>query len=335
MSWAAPERLALLMLAPMVLLCGWLWWRRMNKALSAWAGRAQWPRLGIDASRVRLWTRLVLISLAVAASVLAIARPRWGESERTVERVGVDTVVILDSSTSMLVADVTPSRMAVAKTLLGRLTEHIEGHRVALLQMEGTVRALTPMTADLEAVRLAIESVQVGSLERPGTDLGLALERGADLFLPGEERHRGILLITDGEDHGDNLKTAERRLAEAGISVHVLAVGTDQGGPIPVAGAGRGVYKKDGQGQVVISKLGVDSLTNLSEITGGQFVVVDRAGASIEPVVDAILGLEARSLGQETITQKEERFQLPLLVSILALASAALIKPLRPVKEAM
>ncbi len=334
MTWGAPQRMILLLLVPLVMILGWLWWQRLRKALSAWAGKAQWARLGIDASSRRLWLRLALLGLAVAASVLAIARPRWGESEHTVERIGVDTVVILDSSSSMNVADVTPSRIAVAKTLLGRITERIEGHRVALLQMEGTVRALTPMTADLDAVRMAADSVRVGSLERPGTDLGLALERAADLFLPGEERHRGILLITDGEDHGDHLNAAQRRLAEVGISVHVLAVGTAQGGPIPVAGAGRGTYKQDGQGQVVISKLGTDSLETLSEITGGQFVSVDRAGESLDPIVDSILGLEARSLGQETIVQQEERFQIPLLISILALAAASMVKPLQPVREA-
>lgn len=334
MTWGAPEWLILLGLAPLSVVLGGLWWGRLTRAMGAWAARSQWPRLGVDASRRRLALRLILVAVAISATALALSRPRWGQSEHTVERVGVDTVVILDSSTSMSVTDVTPSRIEVARALLTRLTERLDGHRLALLQMEGTVRALTPMTADLGAVRLALDAVRVGSLERPGTDLGLALERGAELFLPGEERHRAILVVTDGEDHGERMAQAQRQLSEQGIAVHVLAVGTPEGGPVPVPGAGPGVFKQDGQGEVVISRLAAEQLRSLAQVTGGQFVIVKRGGRAIDPVVKAILSLEARSLGRETVVQQRERFQIPLLAAVFALITAPLVQPMRPVKEA-
>ncbi len=333
MNWAIPERLILLVLVPGLFIAGWWWWLRATRALSMWAGREQWRRLGIDAARRRLLVRLCLTGLAAAGLVLSLARPRWGETEQQVERMGIDTVVVLDSSASMNVADVTPSRLDVAKALLAKLTRELDGHRFAILQMEGTVRALTPMTADLEAARLAVETVRVASLERPGTDIGLALERAARLFLPGEERHRGILLITDGEDHGSNYEAARRNLIEQGIAVHVLAVGSATGGPVPIPGAGAGAYKQDNRGQVVVSKLEGELLQELAQSTAGVFVVVERAGQSIEPIVSAIRGLEARSFGKETILQQKERFQLPLVLSLLALAAAAFVHPLRSVEE--
>lgn len=330
MSWGAPERIALVALAPLVALAGWWWWRRATTALAGWASRAQWPRLGVDASAGRLAVRLLLLVVAVSTMVVAVAQPRWGRSEHTVERVGVDAVVILDSSASMSVADVKPSRLEVGRALLDRITRRLEGNRVAVLQMEGTVRALTPMTADMEGARLTLDTVRVNSLERPGTDLGVALERAADVFLPDEERHRAVLVVTDGEDHGQRLEKAQQRLLEQGVHIHVLAIGTPEGGPIPVPGAGSGVYKQDGEGQVIVSRTAVDRLRQLAESTGGAFVAVERAGADIEPIVDAILGLEARALGEETVVQQRERFQIPLFTAVLALAAMPLVQPLRP-----
>ena len=334
MSWGAPESLVLLAAAPIAVLLGWWWWQRATRALAAWAARSQWHRLGVDASTRRLAWRLVLLFLAIASMAAAVARPRWGESEQTVEIVGVDTVAILDTSASMRVEDVTPSRSEVARAILGNLTRELEGHRLALVQMEGTVRALTPMTADMEAVRLALDSARINSLERPGTDLGLALERGAEMFLPGEERHRAILVVTDGEDHGEQLGDAMRQLASEGVAVHVLAIGTPDGGPIPIAGAGPGTYKQDANGQIVMSKLAADSLRELADVTGGTLVTVERAGQSIDPIVDAILSLERRSLGTETVVLHEERFQLPLLLAVLALVAMSLVSPLRPARGA-
>lgn len=329
MSWGAPDRIALVALAPLAVVIGWWWWHRSTRALAGWAVRTQWPRLGVEASNTRLALRLMLLFVAVATIALASARPRWGRSEHTVERAGIDTVVILDSSTSMSVTDVTPSRLEVARALLDRLTHRLEGNRVAVLQMEGTVRALTPMTADMEGARLTLDTIRVNSLERPGTDLGVALERAADIFLPGEERHRAVLLVTDGEDHGQRLDKAERRLADQGVQVHVLAVGTPQGGPVPVPGAAAGAYKQDGQGQVIVSRMAGDRLRQLAQATRGTFVAVERAGADIEPIVQAILDLESRSLGVETVIQQEERFQIPLLAAVLALVAMPLVRPLR------
>lgn len=329
MTWGTPERLVLLALAPLIVLAGCWWWFRSTRALSSWASRAQWLRLGVDASAGRLVLRLLLLFVAASTIAVALARPRWGTSEHTVERAGVDTVVILDSSTSMGVADVTPSRLEVARALLDRVTRQLEGNRIAVLQMEGTVRALTPMTADMEGARLTLEMVRINSLERPGTDLGVALERAADVFLPGEEQHRAVLVVTDGEDHGQRLNKAEERLAEQGVNVHVMAVGTPEGGPIPVPGAGAGVYKQDGDGQVIVSRAAVDRLRALAEVTGGTFIAVERAGTDIEPIVDAIRGLEARSLGEETVVQQRERFQWPLLAAVVALAAVTLVQPLR------
>jgi Ca-activated chloride channel family protein len=325
-SFAAPDLLWLALLAPAAaLLAAWLWRRRLA-ADAAWAARGLWDRLFAGYSRRRLAASVVLLAAAVLATGLALARPRWGAETREVERRGVDVVFVLDSSLSMAARDVAPSRLAVAKSLVRRLVRDMPGNRVALVQGEGDGLVMAPLTLDGALLDLLLDAVEPGSLPVPGTELAPSLTRALDLFAETRREHRVMVLLTDGEDHGGHLQAALDRLRREGVAVHAIGVGTPQGAPVPLPDdprrrdADAPGYKRDGDGQVVISRLGETVLEEIAAATGGVYVRATSAAADVEPIERHIRDMATRTLESETVSTLEERFQWPLGAAALLLA---------------
>ncbi|MEL7060680.1 MAG: VWA domain-containing protein [Acidobacteriota bacterium] len=343
MHFAAPNFFWLALAAPLVaLIAAWCWSRR-ERALRRWVRRALWRRLAPGQERGRLVWSVSLLTGVVAAAAVALAQPRWGFSEQEIERRGVDVVFVLDTSLSMATRDVEPNRLWVAQTVVRRLVEDLGGHRVALVQAEGDGVVMVPLTADVAVVDLMLDSVFPGSLPTPGTRLRAALERGLELFPEGEDKHRVMVVLSDGEDHGESL--VAEALAERGVIVHAIGVGTLDGDPIelPTAGAagrlrdgrsGDGRFKLDESGQVVVSRLVEAKLEELARETGGLYLRAGDAGVDLEPIADRIDGMEGRSYGSETIDVLEERFQWPLALAIALLALQLATGPFVAVAEA-
>ncbi|MDH3743999.1 MAG: VWA domain-containing protein [Acidobacteriota bacterium] len=327
MSFAFPQALWLVVLAPItVLVAGWAWRRRLRDA-AAWVAGGLWERLHLRVHHARLWVSLALLFLTVLGAALALARPRWGVTEELVERQGVDIVFLLDSSLSMRAQDVPPSRMDIAKTLVRRMVGALPGHRVALVQAEGQGVVLVPLTVDAAVIDLVLDTVTAGSLPQPGTRLGSAIGEGIKLYPPESERHRVLVLISDGEDHGGGWDTIASRLAEAHIVAHTIGVGTGEGAPIPLPDEGGPQYKQDQTGQVVVSQLDEKALRGLSKQTGGLYLQVDRAAAEPAELVAAIEEMEKRTFEGEILNLQAERFQWPLAASALALALYLALSP--------
>lgn len=328
MNLAEPTLLWLSLAAPLAVgLVVWLLARRAA-AESAWASRALQPRLRSGAhprSRIAL---ALLIGGAVLGCTLALARPRWGESIESVTQKGVDIVFVLDSSASMATYDVLPSRLWLAQSLIRRLAQALPGNRVALVQAEGVGVVMSPLTVDVAVLDLLLDAVEPGSLPVPGTRLAPALERAITLFPPGNEKHRVLVLVSDGEDHGADLDAATDALRRAGVVVHAICVGTDAGGPVPVAGKA-GEFKRDARGDVVMSRPHRDVLERLAERTGGTFLAATDAQVDPSPVATKILGMQKRELAQSTVATLEERFQWPLGLGAAALLLFLALSPYR------
>jgi len=316
-----PRRLWLAALAPVTAVIAALLWRRRLRASAAWAARGLWRRLLPSYGRRRLVVSVLLLTLAVAGAALALTRPRWGRAEQEVERRGADVVFVLDSSLSMGAMDLAPDRLFVAETLVRRLLEAMPRNRVGLVQMEGTAEVLSPLTYDSSVIELLLDVVEPGSLDRPGTRLEPALATAAQLFFPGGETHRVVVLASDGEHHGDDLSTIARRMAEAGVVIHTLGVGSLDGAPVPVPGPkeARLSYKMDDRGETVVSRLGEGLLESLARSTGGVYLRVNGPAIDLDPVLRRIRELEGGSVGRERVELQEERFQWPLATGVLAL----------------
>jgi Ca-activated chloride channel family protein len=329
MSFAEPRLAWLGLLAPLLLLAAaWAWRRRLRDA-EGWTSRGLWDRLMPGYGALRIAGTVLLLALSVLGTALALSRPRWGVVEQEVERRGVDVVLVLDTSLSMSATDVKPDRVTVAKLLLRKLVGDLAGHRLGLVQNEGDGEVLAPLTLDRAVIDLLLDSVTPASLPTPGTRLSRGLARALDLFSDEEEgASRVMVVVSDGEDHGEDWEPQLRRLKEAGVVVHAMGVGTADGSLLPLPGSADG-FKLDEAGKPVLSRLDPEILERLTETTGGTLVLAERAGAAVAPITDAVAKLEARSLGTETVRQQQERFQWFVGAAAAALAVALVVSPFR------
>jgi len=331
MTFARGDLLWLLLVAPAVAAAAaWLWRRRLS-ALAAWAARSLWSRLALDVGKRRIATSVASLALAVLAVAAALTEPRWGTIEETVEREGVDVVFVLDSSLSMAADDAKPDRMAVGRNLVRRLTHRLPGHRVALVQAEGEGLVLAPLTVDSAVIDLLLDTILPASLPTPGTLIRPALERAVALFPPENQKHRAIVLVSDGEDHSGKADEWIQLLEEAGAEIFALGVGSPQGSPIRLPGSD--AYKQDKDGRVVVSKLNEELMERLARETGGLYLRASSLGADLEPIVAAIDSMERRSIDGQILSTLAQRFQWPLGAGILALFLHLGTAPLRPAKE--
>lgn len=328
MSFAEPLLLWLAVVAPLAAtLAAWRW-RRRFAAEAAWVARGLWTRLRVGGQPRALALVVGLPALALLAIALGLARPRWGSVTEQVERQGVDVIFVLDSSQSMAAGDVTPSRFWVAGSLVRRMVAALPGDRVALVQAEGTGVVLAPLTVDAAAIDLVLDGVEPGSAPLPGTRLAPALERALGLFPEGGRQHRAIVIASDGEIHGEALAAVARKLSEAGVVTHALAIGTASGAPVP-QGGGPGEFKRGRDGRVVVSRLHRESLAELARATGGTLVDVESADADPGPIVRRLQAMARRAIDTETVSTLEERFQWPLAAATAALALALALSPFR------
>jgi Ca-activated chloride channel family protein len=328
MRFGSPHLLWLLLLAPLVAAAAaWLWRRRLD-ADAAWASRGLWDRLLPAYAPRRLTLSVATLALAVLGASLALARPRWGEGEQKVERKGVDVVFLVDSSLSMGALDVPPSRLFVAKSLVRRMVEAMPGNRVGLVQTEGDGVVLAPLTLDGAVIDLLLDTIDPGSLPTPGTELATGLEAALRLFGEGGEKHRVLVMLSDGEDHGGGLDTEISRLKEEGVVVFAFGIGTPAGAEVPIPGTSN-EFKRDADGSPVISQLHEEVLEKLAHATGGSYARVTSAAADPAPVVRQIDRMEKRTIESLSLSTLEERFQWPLALAVLALLLHLAVGPFK------
>ena len=320
MSFALPRLLLLALAAPAAGFLVWAILRSRARSEAAWTGRALQPRLRRGGAPRPLWLVAALVGLAALGVALALARPRWGTSQHTVERRGVDVVFVLDTSLSMAAADVAPSRFWIAQSIVRRLAADLPGERVALVAAEGVGVVLTPLTLDGAVVDLILDTTEPDSLPVPGSRLGPAVEKALALFPQGSESHRAIVVLSDGELHGESLDATVEALRAAGAVVHAIGLGTERGAPIPLAEE-EGSFKRAADGGLVVTRLESAGLRRLAEATGGGYHVASEPTFDPTPVAEAIAAMPGRLHDEATVETLEERFQWPLGAAVAALGA--------------
>ncbi|HYN20709.1 MAG TPA: VWA domain-containing protein [Thermoanaerobaculia bacterium] len=332
MSFARPDLLWLFIAAPAAAaLAAWLWRRRLA-ADAAWASRGLWRRLFPTFAPRRIALSVMFLGLAILGAVAALARPRWGTGNQKVEREGVDLVFLVDSSLSMAARDVAPSRLFVAKALVRRMARALPGNRVGLVQTEGTGVVLSPLTLDGGVLDLLLDTIEPGSLPTPGTELAPGLETALRLFGEESEKHRVLVVLSDGEDHGGGVQERIALLKDGGVVVHALGIGTLDGARVPIPGSPG--FKRDAEGSLVTTRLHEDVLESLARGTGGSYLRATSAATDPAPLLRQIDRMEKRTLESQTVSTLEERFQWPLVLAALALLLYLGVSPFAPLREA-
>jgi Ca-activated chloride channel homolog len=319
------DAMSLLALLAVPVLAGFfVWaWRRRERALAAFVDAALLPTVAPDLDRRRRTVRWTLVVLAVLCLGLALGGPMWGFRWEEVHREGIDLVIAIDTSRSMLTPDVKPNRLARAKLAVQDLVGELRGDRVALVPFAGKAFLQCPLTLDYGAFAQSLDAVEVGIIPKGGTALAEAIDTSLEAFEGRQGSHQAVVLITDGEDHEGKVKEAAKRAADRGVKIYTVGIGTSEGELIPGAS---GSWVKDRAGQVVKSRLDEGTLKDVAVDTGG--VYLHAAGPSLglaELYRDYIDTMEKRELASTLEKRFEQRFQIPLAVALLLLALEPLV----------
>jgi len=313
-----------LFLAAGLLACvglGWFYRRTRNarrNLLQQFASPHLVERLTANVSQRKRNLKLACLVLAVACVFVALSRPQAGFRWEETHRKGIDILMAVDTSKSMLANDVQPNRLERAKLGILDFVSKLEGDRVGLIPFSGTSFLMCPLTLDYDAFRRSLNSLDTALMPRGGTDIAGAI-REAEAAFAANANHRILVLITDGEDLEGEAAAAAKAAAKRGITIHAVGVGTPEGELIPVATGGAG-FVTDEQGQVVKSRLDEDMLTQIATATGGAYEPLGRQAEGLEAIYQQNLSLVPREeFAQRMRRVPVERFQWPLLFALILL----------------
>lgn len=278
---------------------------------------------GFSAKRQKV--KAFLIIFAFFFCILALIRPKWGFQWEEVNRRGVDIILALDVSESMLAEDVSPNRLERAKREIIDLLNMMQGDRVGLVAFSGTSFLQSPLTLDYGAVRIFLDELDTDLIPVPGTAIGDAIKKSISAFDSQNKKSRVLILITDGEDHsGEPLKMA-KEAHEEGIKIYTIGIGKEEGAPIP--DRKRGGFKKDSRGNVVTTQLDETTLQKIALDTGGSYVRSITGDLDLEKIYNDITKkVESKELVSGKRKRFEERFQWPLLVALFLLILEVFVK---------
>lgn len=321
----------LLAVAAAALLAGLSLWRR--RASLAQAAGPLAPRLAPTAGLARPVGRLSLSVLGLTLLALALSRPQCGSHTEVTRRMGLDLVIALDVSRSMLARDVGPDRLSRARLELGKLLDGLGGDRVGLVVFAGRAFPACPLTSDLEALRVFLRDAGPDSVPEQGTGLAAALQAAREV-LEAEQRgarSKVVLLVSDGEDQGTGSADAAAVLGDAGIRVFALAVGRREGAPIPLTDASGTVtgYKRDRRGETVTTRLDEATLTALAAKGNGEVFEVARPDRGVDALRTTLDRLAKTELAGRASVSWEDRYALLAFPAFLSLLGALLFPEAR------
>ncbi len=335
MQFATPSAFYGLLLLP-VLFFFLLWsGRRKGKAAERLAEPRLLERLSLGVSRRRDRWKAALLLVGVFFLVLAIARPQWGQGTDEVVARGVDVFIVLDTSFSMDVTDVAPSRMERARYIASALIDRLQGNRIGLIVFSGSAFVQCPLTLDYGAAKIFLDTVGTGVVPEPGTDILQALEAASRGFVARDSKFKVVVLLTDGEEtEGSAIGVAEKA-KEEGIVIHTVGVGTPGGEPIPVRNESGDVtdYIRDDSGEPVLSRLGEETLSRIALETGGKYFRISDQDQEIEEIAGLVAGMEGEELESQLFRRFQERYYWPLSFALLFLLAESLVSRERRARQ--
>lgn len=294
-----------------VIIVGFLalqYWRK--KAQDNFANKALLKRLSPNKSVFKSTLKIVVLSLAFICFILALVNPKMGTKLETVKREGLDIVFAVDVSKSMLAEDIAPNRLEKSKQLVTQIINSLASDRIGIIAYAGKAFPQLPITTDYGSAKMFLQNMNTNMLSSQGTAINEAIELGMTYYNKDDDTNRVLIILSDGEDHSEASTSIAEQASDEGIKIFTIGVGKAKGGPIPLKR--RGVltgYKKDKNGETVITKLNEETLKQIAETADGSYI----NGASTKTVVDTIKN-ELNKLDRSEIESKqfadfEDQFQ--------------------------
>ena len=321
--FANPQYLWLLAAIPVLIVLFWIAMRRRRTRLARFGCLDTLEELMPEVSTGRVCLKFTLLCLVMALLALAAARPQLGSKLREEKARGIEMMLVVDVSNSMLAEDFEPNRLERTKYAIGKLFEGLHQDRVGLIAFAGEPKVELPITSDYRMARAFARKLDPSAIPAQGTAIGKALEQALLSFSSdGEEDHgRVIVLITDGENHEDDALAVARRAAEQGIRIYTIGIGTPEGAPIQIGGE----FIKDEKGEMVVSKLNEQMLMQIAEATGGAYVRATKQDIGLDEVVREINSMEQSELSTVRFEEYNEQYQYLLIAALVLLLAEFLL----------
>ncbi|MEP9411843.1 MAG: VWA domain-containing protein [Candidatus Brocadia sp.] len=319
MKYGNLNYLYLLPIIPILALGYILVFKKKINDLNTFANRELLQKTGLSLSQKRQWLKAVLVIAGILFLIFALTEPRWGYRWEEIEKKGIDIVVAVDTSRSMLADDVKPNRLEVAKRKVEDLLNVLEGDRIGLVVFAGSAFTYCPLTSDYGAFRLFLGDINTNIIPLGGTALAEAIRKGIATFDANSKNHKVIILITDGENHEDDPLKAAATAKEHGIVIYTVGVGKKDGSYIRIKDeSGQERLLKDRQGQVVKSRLDEITLNKIALETGGLYTPAYGTKWGLEMLYkDNIAKIEDSTYKTQRVKRYVNRYQIPLFIAIV------------------
>lgn len=316
--WAHIEHLWwLLALIPMIFL--WvkeLWWikDRINLISSSKYRNLVLPQFSIRAKTMNfIWFALGWVFL-----IIAIANPQIGTKLYESKHEGIDLFLAIDVSNSMLAEDIRPNRLERTRMGVDKLVDNLQGDRLGIVVFAGQAFVQLPLTTDYAAAKLFTNTLNTTTVNEQGTSIGAAIETAISSFEPNSETSKVIIIVTDGEDHEEDAIKMAKEAKEQGILIYSIGMGSVKGAPIPIYKNGYQLgYRKDNEGNTIVTKLNEEMLSQLAEVGGGKFFRANNGNIGLKNILDEINSLEKTELESKIFSDYEDRFPIFLLASLV------------------
>jgi Ca-activated chloride channel family protein len=289
-------------------------WRK--KAIRKYGDPVVIQSLMPDYSPMKVWLKFGVLSMAMGLLIFSMAGPQTGSRIEKVKRKGIDVMICLDVSNSMLAMDIKPNRLERAKQSITRLIDNLEGDRIGIIVFAGKAYTQLPITTDYAAAKMFTENISTTLVPTQGTTIAQAIEMAISAF--GESKHnKAIIVITDGEDHEGSVLEQAELAVKAGINIYTIGMGLPEGSPIPVFSNGVQVgYKKDRDGQTVMTKLDEPLLQKLASVGKGMYVRATTSETGLGKIFEEIGRIEKSEIEEKQFSDYEDQFQYFLGIAI-------------------
>ena len=327
--FADPNVLYLLIILPFVAIFYFYSNYRRTKRLRKYGDPELLSMLMPEASAHRPVFKFWVLWIALGLSIVMLARPQFGTRLEKVKRSGIETIIALDISNSMLAEDVVPSRLEKAKSLISRLVSNFNDDKVGLIVFAGDAFTQLPITSDYISAKMFLESITPSLISSQGTNIGEAIRLAIKSFTPHEKVGRAIIVITDGENHEGGAVEAAKEAASKGMKVFVLGIGSPDGSPIPLEGSND--YRKDNQGNVIVTRLNEQMCREVAQAGNGVYIRVDNSSSAQSLLQKEIDKLTKSDLESTVYSNYNEQFPaLAWIIIVLLIIEVVVLDKKNP-----
>ena len=313
--FADPIYLYLLVLIPVLALIRFLTYRNQKKRLRKFGDPKLLRELMPDVSRFRPVVKFWILLGALSLLIVMLARPQLGTKISNEQRVGIETIIAMDISNSMLAEDIVPSRLQRSKMMVENLVDHFTNDKIGLIVFAGDAFVQLPITSDYVSAKMFLSSIDPSMMATQGTDIARAIDMATHSFTQEEGIGKAIIVITDGEDHEGGALEAAKAAKDAGMRVYVLGVGSPKGSPIPIPGTGD--YMKDNTGNTVMSGLNEEMCRQVAQAGGGAYIHVENNSAAQDQLDNELDKLAKKETTSTVYSEFDEQFQAVAILALL------------------